>query len=168
MVLNYKGRNGIGNWTCINYLQYVQRRWGIRTPSMLQAGYPTLLTLEGEVRFDQAQDQQVVITRSPRIVTECLLTRSMLIKMYVGGLSGKFIDTACFHCFLYIFQTSFTYYNSVTQEWFKYKTGTVFCHIQTQHLLLWQHRVEVTGARQNFLNLKLRIYLSFSITISEL
>ena len=39
--------------------------------------------LEGEVRFDQAQDQQVVIRRGPRIVTECLLTRSMLIKMYV-------------------------------------------------------------------------------------
>ena len=36
--------------------------------------------LEGEVRFVQAQDQQVVTTRSPRIVTECLLTRSMLIK----------------------------------------------------------------------------------------
>ena len=32
--------------------------------------------LEGEVRFDQAQDQQVVTTRSPRIVTESLLTRS--------------------------------------------------------------------------------------------
>ena len=39
--------------------------------------------LEGEVRFNQAQDQKVVTTRSPRIVTECLLTRSMLIKMYV-------------------------------------------------------------------------------------
>ena len=39
--------------------------------------------LEGEIRFDQAQDQQVVTTRSPRIVTECLLPRSMLIKMYV-------------------------------------------------------------------------------------
>ena len=38
--------------------------------------------LEGEVRFDQAQDQQVVTTRSLRIVTECLLTRSVLIKMY--------------------------------------------------------------------------------------
>ena len=37
----------------------------------------------GGVRFDQAQDQQVVTTRSPQIVTECLLTRSMLIKMYV-------------------------------------------------------------------------------------
>ena len=39
--------------------------------------------LEGEVRFVQTQDQQVVTTRSPRIITECLLTRSMLIKMYV-------------------------------------------------------------------------------------
>ena len=37
----------------------------------------------GGVQFDQAQDQQVVTTRSPRIVTECLLTRSVLIKMYV-------------------------------------------------------------------------------------
>ena len=36
-----------------------------------------------KVRFDQAQDEQVVTTLSPRIVTECLFTRSMLIKMYV-------------------------------------------------------------------------------------
>ena len=42
--------------------------------------------LQGEVRSDQAQDQQMVTTRSPRIVTECLLTRSMLIKMYVEGI----------------------------------------------------------------------------------
>ena len=48
---------------------------------MLRAGYPSY-SLGAEVRFDQAQDQQVVTTRSPRIVTECLLTRSMLIKMY--------------------------------------------------------------------------------------
>ena len=44
---------------------------------------PNPTHLEGEVRFDQAQDQQVVTTRSPRIVTECLLTGSMLVKMYV-------------------------------------------------------------------------------------
>ena len=81
MVLDYKGRNDIGNWTCINYLQYVQSRWGLRTPSMLRAGYPT--HLEGAVQFAQAQDQQVVTTRSLRIITECLLTRSMLVKMYV-------------------------------------------------------------------------------------
>ena len=29
-----------------NYLQYVQSRWGLRTPSMLWAGYPTLLALK--------------------------------------------------------------------------------------------------------------------------
>ena len=44
---------------------------------------PNPTHLEGEVRFDQAEDQQVVTTRSPRIVTECLLTLSILIKMYV-------------------------------------------------------------------------------------
>ena len=47
------------------------------------SGLRNPIHLDGEVRFDQAQDQQVVTTRSPRIVTECLLTRSMLIKMYV-------------------------------------------------------------------------------------
>ena len=94
MVVDYKGRNDIGNWTCINYLQYVQSRWEI-IYSMYRAGEVSVhracckraaqpYSLGGEgVRFDQAQDQQVVTTRSPRIVTECLLTRSMLIKMYV-------------------------------------------------------------------------------------
>ena len=47
------------------------------------SGLPDPTHLEGEVRFDQAQDLQMVTTRSPRIVIECLLTRSMLIKIYV-------------------------------------------------------------------------------------
>ena len=44
----------------------------------------------GGCRFDQAQDEQVVTTRSPRIVTECLLTRSMLIKLYVYAVYSRF------------------------------------------------------------------------------
>ena len=79
MVLNYKGRHVINNWTDINYLQYVQSRRGLHSPSMLRAGYPTLLHW-----------QQVVTTRSPRIITECLLTRSMLIKMYVHAIYSWF------------------------------------------------------------------------------
>ena len=51
---------------------------------------PNPTHLEGEVRFGQAQDQQVVTTRSPRIVTECLLTRSTLIKMYVYAIYSRF------------------------------------------------------------------------------
>ena len=47
------------------------------------SGLPNPTPLEGEVRFFQAQDQQMVTTRSPRTMTECLLTRSMLIKMYM-------------------------------------------------------------------------------------
>ena len=43
---------------------------------------PNPTHLEGEVRFDQAQDQQMVNTRSQQIATECLLTRSTLLKMY--------------------------------------------------------------------------------------
>ena len=57
----------------------------VRSPytELAASGLPSPTHLEGEIRFDQTQDQQVVTTRSPRIVTECLLTRSMLIKMYV-------------------------------------------------------------------------------------
>ena len=47
-----------------------------------ESGLPIPTHLEGEVRFIQAQELQGT-TRSPRIVTECLLTCSMLIKMYV-------------------------------------------------------------------------------------
>ena len=47
------------------------------------SGLPYPTHFDGEGRFDQAQDQRVFTTRSPRIVTECLLTHSMLIKIYV-------------------------------------------------------------------------------------
>ena len=57
---------------------------------MLRSRLPNPTHLEGEVRFDQAQYQQMVTTRSPRIVTERLLTRSMLIKMYVYAIYSRF------------------------------------------------------------------------------
>ena len=50
--------------------------------SAATSGLPNPTHLDGEVRFVQAQGQHVT-TRSSRIVTECLLTRWMLIKMYV-------------------------------------------------------------------------------------
>ena len=53
-------------------------------------GLPNPTHLEGEVRFDQAQAQQMFTTRSPRIVTECLLTRSMLIEMNVYAIYSCF------------------------------------------------------------------------------
>ena len=39
------------NWTCINYLQNVQSSWCLRTPSVLRAGYPTLLIWSGRSDF---------------------------------------------------------------------------------------------------------------------
>ena len=64
----------------------------VRSPyaELAASGLPNPTHLEGEVRFDQAQDQQVVTTRSPRIVTECLYTRSMLIKLYVYAIYSRF------------------------------------------------------------------------------
>ena len=68
------------------YAEQVRSQYTERVAS----GLPNPTHLEGEVRFDQAQDQQVVTTGSPRIVTECLLTRSMLIKMYVYAIYSQF------------------------------------------------------------------------------
>ena len=64
----------------------------VRSPctELAASGLPNPTHLEGEVRFDQAQDQQVATTRSLRIVTECLLTRSMLIKIYVYAIYSRF------------------------------------------------------------------------------
>ena len=54
--------------------------------SLIRVRLPHPTPLEGEVRYVQAQDQKVVTTRSPGIITEFLLTRSMLIKMYVHAI----------------------------------------------------------------------------------
>ena len=57
------------------------------------SGLPNPTPLEGGgdgVLFVQAQYQQVVTTRSPRIVSECLPTRWMLIKMYVYAIYSCF------------------------------------------------------------------------------
>ena len=59
---------------------------GLPNPTHLERGGGA----RGRVRFDQAQDQQVVTTGSPRIVTKCLLTRLMLIKMYVYAIYSRF------------------------------------------------------------------------------
>ena len=94
--------------------------------------------------------------------------RPMIIVNIIRGLSGMFVDTACFHWLLCTFQTSLICYNSVTQKWIKYKADSVLCHIYTRLLLLWQRRVEVTGARQNVFNLKYQIlYINFNNIISE-
>ena len=85
MVLSYKGRHVIDNCTGINYLQYGYP-YSVHAASVL----PNPAHLKGEVRFVQARDQQVVTTRSSRIVTECLLTQSMMIKMYVHAIYSLF------------------------------------------------------------------------------
>ena len=62
----------------------------VRSPytELAASGLPN--SLGGGGTTDQAQDQQVVTTRRPRIVTECLLTRSMLIKMSVYAIYSRF------------------------------------------------------------------------------
>ena len=55
----------------------------------MRSAYTEHAHLEGEVRIFHAQDQQVT-TRIPRIVTECLLTRSVLIKIYAHNIYSRF------------------------------------------------------------------------------
>ena len=71
------------------------------------SGLPNPNHLEGEVRFVQAQDKRVVTARCPRIMTECLLTRSMWIKMYVLIFTADFVQELC-DMFEYDFITTVT------------------------------------------------------------
>ena len=62
----------------------------VRSPYIEHAasGLPNPTHLEGEVRFVPVSRPAGFTTRCPRMVTECLLTRSMLIKMYKFTISG--------------------------------------------------------------------------------
>ena len=132
MVLSYKGRHVIDNWTDINYLQYQQVR--SRYTEHAGAGYPKLLHWRrgwgggGRVRFVQAQDQQVVTTRSPIIITECLLTRSMLIKMYVHAIYSWFcIGTILKFCTVHFHAVVFeTFYSNKQIFYIAMSSSTIF------------------------------------------
>ena len=96
MVLRYKDIHAFDNyWQNLNYLQYVQSRLGLRTPSMLRAGYPPYSLGGGDTIYPGSRPADVT-TRSPRMVAECLLTRSMLIKMYY-----HFIVCACIYTIVF-------------------------------------------------------------------
>ena len=84
MVLDNKGRNNIGKLNMHKLFTVCTEQMRSPFTEHAASGLPNPTHLEGWVRFDQAQDQQVATTRSPRIVTECLLTRSICLKcMYM-------------------------------------------------------------------------------------
>ena len=80
MVLRYKAIHAFDDNKTIKIIyKYVQSWWGLR--SLLRAGYPTLLAWRGCTIYSGSRPADVT-TCSPSMVIECLLTRSMLIKMY--------------------------------------------------------------------------------------
>ena len=87
-----------GNFT---YLQYVQRRWGLRTPSILRAGYPTLLAWRGVGGWGDTICPGSRPTGYSEIVTEYLLTRSTLINMYIHDIY-MYLQSPTFRNFLLI------------------------------------------------------------------
>ena len=63
-----------------------------------------------------------VTTRSPKMLTECLLTRSMLIKMYLP------LHGMCRICTLYLQSVNFM--QIITQSIWSFKLGKCFCLTQ--------------------------------------
>ena len=111
---------------------------------------PNPTRLEGEVRFDQAQDQQVVTTRSPRIVTECLLTRSMLIKMYVFAIYSRFrIGTIFQKAWIYVYHYTITMSLNTTLS--QSNCMNIVCQtlFNTQPCLMKVLKVQKLGLGQN-------------------
>ena len=83
---------------------------------MLRAGYPTLLAWRGGT-ICPVSSPAGFTTRCPRMVTECLLTRSMLIKMYKFTISGYV--PVYVHC---IYSQSISYRRSLSLFSFFYLT----------------------------------------------
>ena len=69
MVLDYKGRND--NWQLNMHKLFTVCTEQVRSPytELAASGLPNPTHLEGEVRFDQAQNQQVVTANSNRVFT---------------------------------------------------------------------------------------------------
>ena len=88
MVLSYKGKNVIDSWTdLIIYGMYRAGEVSVHRACCERATQPYFVGGGGGgLRFIQAQEQ-VVTTRSPRIITE--FTYSMLIKMYVHAIRWR-------------------------------------------------------------------------------
>ena len=75
----------------VKHLQYVQSRCCLRTPSIPQAGYPTLLSWRW--RYDLSR---LKTSRFPHVVREkylCLLTRSMFINMYESEIAYDILQS---------------------------------------------------------------------------
>ena len=68
--------------TYVWYLLTELKLFTVCTPSMRRAGYPILLPWRGGGTIYPGPRPADVTTRSPIMVAECLLSRSMLIKMY--------------------------------------------------------------------------------------
>ena len=79
------------------------------------------------VQFIQAQDQQLL--RSPRMITECLLTRSILIKMYLP------LHGICRICILYLQSVNFM--QMLTQSIWSFKLHKCFCLTQQFYQKAW-------------------------------
>ena len=119
MILWYEDIHAFDNY---NTMKYVQRGWGLRTSSMLRAGYPTLHACRG-VRYDLSMLKTSY--HSPRIVIECLPTRSMFIKMHLpfhGMCMYMYIvfTVSQFHADVHsaylVFQISYMYLFDTTSE----------------------------------------------------
>ena len=111
----------------------------VRSPYTEHAasGLPNPTHLEGEVRFDQAQDQQVVTTRSPRIVTECLLTRSMLFKMYVYAIYSRFRIGIILSMRKHVYEFITTYHIEIDESFQPYLSSSDMLMINTLVLSMY-------------------------------
>ena len=83
MVLRYKEIHAFDNNKTMKIIFSMHRAGEVSVHRACCERATQPYSLGGEVRFIQSQ-----ATRCPRMVTECLLTRSMLIKMYKFTISG--------------------------------------------------------------------------------
>ena len=122
MVLKYKDMHGFDNCKTMKiiYSMYRAGEVSVHRACCERATQP--YSLGGGGTIYPGSSPAGVTTRSPRMVTECLLTRSMLIKIYLP------LHGMCRICTVYLQSVNFI--QMLTQSIWSFKLHKCFCLTQ--------------------------------------
>ena len=122
MVLKYKVMHAFDNYKTMKIIYSMYRAGEVSVYQACCERATQPYSLGGGGTIYPGSRPAGVTTRSPRMVTECLLTRSMLIKMYLP------LHGMCRICTLYLQSVSFM--QMLTQSIWSFKLHKCFCLTQ--------------------------------------
>ena len=122
MVLKYKDRHAFDNYKTVKIIYSMYRAGEVSVHGTCCERATRPYSLGGGGTIYPSSRPADVTTRSPRMATECLLTRSMLIKVYLP------LHGMCHICTLYLQSVNFM--QMLTQSIWSFKLHKCFCLTQ--------------------------------------